>query len=314
MIAKGTEMLRIETKARHAWAVLPFVCLLADGVMSRTSAQGIDPWYLVPAADGTNLIESSVTYHHFDAFHYSNGISLPGVSLDDYIATIRYAHFFYIGGLPAGLQIFQSAGYGSNWQVNGSNLDNAPGMHKLLAGNTTLSAFLWPYASEASQTYLYTAAYLTPPDGSYAANYAFNEAYGGWQGDLQVGAFKGFGSNVSLEGAGDVQFHGSESLPFGEQSNTDPTYRLQLWANWDWGNGVRTALGYTGVFGGAASVTSQGIRHSLYRNAEVQAIQASVSYWWTPRVLTELGLDHDVQAGGGYQLGLGATGRIRVQF
>jgi hypothetical protein len=47
------------------------------------------------------------------------------------------------------------------------------------------------------------------------------------------------------------------------------------------------------------------------RNADTQTLRAAVSYWWTPRIQTTVELDHDVYAGGGYQLGIGAIGRIK---
>jgi len=287
--------------------------ILAQGP-ATVHAQTIDPYYLLPLPNGTNELETYGTYQHFNAFQFSNGRNVPNTSLDEYTATIRYAHYVYIAGLPAGLQIFQSVDYATNWQVNGVNYNNAPGARKLGASNTTLSAFFWPYANWDNQTFVYTAAYLTPPDGSYSPNNTFNAAYGGWQGDMQFGALKGFNSNLSVEAAFDADFRGRESLDFGGQRSTDPTYRLQVWANWDWNPALRTSLGYTGVFGGAVSDWFMGTQTSLERNAETQTIRADVSYWWTPGIMTSFELSHDIQAGGGYQLGIGAQGRIKFLF
>jgi len=68
------------------------------------------------------------------------------------------------------------------------------------------------------------------------------------------------------------------------------------------------------VFGGAWTDTFGGFTTSVPRNSETQGLRAAVSYWWTPRILTLLELQHDVQTGGGYQLGIGAAARIRVLF
>jgi hypothetical protein len=224
---------RNNNNLRQALAALPVACclILAEGALSSGYAQVIDSWYLDPAANGTNVIDTYVTYQHFGGFQYSNGQNFPGTTLDQYSATVRYAHYFYIADHPAGLQLFQTAGYFSNWQFNGFNNDNAPGMHKLQAGDTTLSAFFWPYASHVNQTYLYTAAYVTPPAAGYSENYHVTAGYGGWQGDVQIGLTQGFGPNFSVEAAADVNLQGSEPLGGGYERNVLPIYRLQVWTN-----------------------------------------------------------------------------------
>jgi hypothetical protein len=219
-----------------------------------------------------------------------------------------------IGNDPAGFQIFQSEDYFANWRFDGVNYDNKAGMKKLQASNTTLSAFFWPYANRTNQTYVYTSVFVTPPDAGAPRHYQVTAGSSAWSGDAQFGIVKGFGPNLSLEAAADADFHGDVELDGGIQRSVDPTYRLQVWGNWDWGNGLRTSFGYTGVVGGALIDTYGSYRYSVVRNAERQTLRAAVSYWWTPKLQSALELDHDVQADGGYKTGIDALGRIEFLF
>ncbi len=277
-------------------------------------AQTIDTYYLSPEADGTNVIEFDGSFQHSTSFRYSDGRSVPDVAFDQYQAVVRYAHYIYIDGHPAEFQIIQPFDYASNWRFGGFSYNNQPGMRKLQAGGTTLSAVFWPYADRDSRTYVYTAGFVTPPDGSFSSGNSVNGGSGAWGGDVQFGVVKGFGANFSAEGAFDVDFHGSADLGDGYQRNIDPIYRIQIWANWDWGSGLRTSIGYTGMFGGAWSDSDGGATFNVPRDAEAQTIRGAVSYRWTPRLQTALELDHAVQTGGGYGLGIGVIGRVKVLF
>jgi hypothetical protein len=301
---------------RHTWPVLPLTCglTMALGLFSAAHGQSIDSYYLQPAQDGTNIIELDGSYQRFNAFQLSNGQKTPNTSLDQYSATVRYAHYIYIDGHPAGLQIFQSVDYFADWRFDGFNNDNASGMKKLQAANTTLSAFFWPYANRTNQTYVYTSVFLTPPDTGAPRHYEFAAASNGWDGDAQIGIQKGFGPNLSLEAAVDADFHSDIDVGDSTRRSIDPVYRLQVWANWDWGSGLRTSLGYTGVVGGAWTDTNDSYQYDVPRNAERQTLRVATSYWWTPKLQTSLELDHDVQADGGYQLGVGVLGRVKFLF
>jgi hypothetical protein len=152
-----------------------------------------------------------------------------------------------------------------------------------------------------------------PPDGTYSPNKA-SAAYGGWQGDAQIGVAKGFGPNFSLQGAIDVDFLGDESLGYGGHLTTDPIVRLQVWANWDWGNGVRTSIGYTGLAGGAETSSYPGFSNPSYFTAERQVARAAVSYWWNPKLLTSLEASTSLQADTGYVHTYGTEAKIKFLF
>jgi hypothetical protein len=291
------------------------LCIIAaEGFGSTAEAQAIDTYYMLPLANGSNVVELSGSYAHFNSFQFSSGQKIPNTSLDEYSATFRYARYITIYGHPAGFQLIQPASYFTNAQFNGVNINDAPGIRRLGAGNTTLSAFFWPYANTAEQAYVFTAAYLAPPDGSYSRTNSFNAAYGGWQGDAQIGAVKGVGPNFSLQAAFDADFHGNEPLGFGARLGIDPIYRIQTWANWDWGSGLRTSIGYTGVFGGNWTTSIANTDSAVPRNAELQRVRAAAAYWWNPNVLTSLEVARDFEADGGYRLGIGTTAKLRLLF
>ena len=259
-------------------AVVVFCLILACGLSSSADARVIDSYNLQPAPDGTNIIETYGTFDRYSGFRFSNGQTMPNTHLDEASATVRYRQYIYIDGHPAGLQISQSVDYFADWQFDGFKQNNASGLRQLGVGGTTLSAFFWPYSSTVNQTQVYTAVFLTPPAAGYDKNRSFSPGYGGWQGDAQAGIVKGFGPHLSLEAAFDGDFHGSESIGFDNRRNTDPIWRLQLWANWDWHNGLRTSVGYIGTIGGQQSNSFDGTQFSVPRNADKQTLRAAVSY------------------------------------
>ncbi len=312
-------MLRCDNSpARYLAAPTALMCLLlAQGLAPGAKAQSIDTYIMVPLPASTNVIEADGTYNSSNGFHYTNGQTLPSTSNDNYGAGLRYTRYMAIGDHPIAFQISQSATYFADWQSGGYNEKNYPGMHTVSASNTNLSMLFWPYANAAEQAYVFTAAYLIPPDGSYAPN-KVSAAYGGWQGDAQIGMSKGFGPNFSLQAAIDADFHGDESLGGGTRLAIDPTYRLQIWANWDWSNGLRTSVGYTGVVGGAENPYSTvngpiPLDYTLL-NAERQNLRAAVSYWWTAHLMTSLEVSGTVQADSGYTNTIGTEAKVKFLF
>lgn len=286
------------------------VVLMAIALPGRSAqAQNLQPYDLMVRAAGTNLLEAEFSYNDMNGFRLSNGDTVPDSGFNSYFGTLRYDHYFTVAGHPAAIRIFQSAGIYEDFRFGGVNLPNTSGIDEFGATNTTLSAEFWPYVSPDSMTQVFTAAYLTPPDGSYNQNNTFNTAYGGWAGAAQVGVFEAVTSNLALEGAFDAAFSGDEPRPGGSLSMS-PVYDVQIWADWDWGNGFQTSLGYLGAWGGIAEINGA----HLYRDADVQRLRADVAYWWTPRLETDIQLAHDVAYGGGYGLDLGATARVRFMF
>jgi hypothetical protein len=275
-------------------------------------AENVLPYEFLPYPNGTNRIDVDLGINHFDTFQYTSGTNVPNTHYNEFSSTLHYVRYLEIAGHPAGIQIFQSVGLATGLEFGGSDVGNSHGVGQAEVEDTVLSAFFWPYADPAGQAYLYTGAYLSVPDGTYRKHNNFDNAYPGWTGDVQIAAFKGIGPNFSLEGAFDAIFSSDTAvvLPTIGTRSVTPTYSLQVWANWDWGNGLRTSLGYLGQFGGQVAINN----FNDFRSNDLQRIRAAVSYWWTPNTETLLELAHDVVAPGGYGIGIGATLQVKVLF
>ena len=136
--------------------------ILAQASIHAAKAQAIDTEYMLPLPNGTNLIEASGALNTANAFHFTNGQDAHDSSLTEYDFDFRFAHYMDIEGYTAGIQLFQTAAYTSNLKVGGVST-NGQGVATLGAGNTTFSAFFFPYQTkeEEKKTDVFTAVYLT---------------------------------------------------------------------------------------------------------------------------------------------------------
>jgi hypothetical protein len=290
--------------------------ILAQASIHAAKAQAIDTEYMLPLPNGTNLIEASGALNTANAFHFTNGQDAHDSSLTEYDFDFRFAHYMDIEGYTAGIQLFQTAAYTSNLKVGGVST-NGQGVATLGAGNTTFSAFFFPYQTkeEEKKTDVFTAVYLTPPDGTYSSNpNRISSAFGGWQGDMQVGLVKGITEEFSLQGAFDIQLHGNQPIDGGAHIGTAPTYRAQVWAIYEWSEAVGTSIGYTSVFGGAQTFSGPAGSASTYTSDERQRIRAEATYWWNPHTLTSLEVAHDIYVPGGFQSVIDTEAKIKLLF
>lgn len=122
--------------------------------------------------------------------------------------------------------------------------------------HTALSAFIWPYVNIATKTNLNTTAFLYLPSGSYDRSSAINLGANRWGGDIQLGLMQGIGERFAFDAEFDARFNGDNgSYILGNRRlSQDPTYRVQLWANWRWSAAFTTSIGYEGLFGGLQQV------------------------------------------------------------
>lgn len=300
-------------------------CLSAAAVASAMAllapcaghAQGIDPDTMTPRADGTNLARVDLTFSHFGQLDFTSGVSWPKSHFDEYNANLALQHYFEIAGQRFNVGISQGIGAFDNFEANGINESNSPGSGQWGATNTTFEARYWPFVNASQQAFADVAAFLTPPDGTNSESRTINIATNAWQGDIEIGGHKGFGPNFSIDAAADVLFMGDRARPGGSFS-TDPTYTLQLWANWACTSQFRVSVGYAGSWGGQIyfdEPTSTGtVSYNEFRSGERQQLRAQVAYWWTPRILTAVEVAHDVSTPGGYQLDFEAIGQVKVLF
>lgn len=285
------------------------MCLgLVAGFGGSAKAQEIEPYEFVPLPAGTNLAIGYYVYGHDTDFHVSGGPTLKNSKLEVNIGLARYVHYFEVAGMPAGVQVIQAFGsLGGSAKVGGQSLGNAFGVQ-----NTTLSAFIWPYVNQQSKTNVIVAGFINPPDGTYDKHSPLNVGDNRWRGTIELGVSQGIGEHFGFDAAIDTQFYGDNNndFPGNGRLSQDPTYRLQLWANWRWNAAFSTSIGYEGFFGG-----SQYVNGSFSGSkTEEQRIRLNAALFLTPTLQTMLELNRDVQVSGGFKQAFGATLRVLYVF
>ena len=298
----------VVTKSLLQFALGGLLCLgLAAGFASGVRAQEIEPYDFVPLPAGTNLAIGYYVYGHNNEFNVARGRTFKNSSLEVNIGIARYVHYVDIGGHPAGFQVIQGFGSLSGANIGGQRVGSAFG-----AQDTTFSAFIWPYVNTASKTNVITAAFLNPPIGTYDPQSAINLGGNRWRGTIQLGISQGIGDNFAFDAAFDAQLYGDNAsyVPGNRRLSQDPTYRVQLWANWRWNPAFTTSIGYEGFFGGERQVN--GFLNGS--KTEVQRIRANASLFLTPRLQAMLELNHDVKAVGGFRQDFGTTLRVVYVF
>lgn len=270
------------------------------------SAQEALPNDFLPAPAGTNILLGYFSYGTNDRFESVGGPSTDA-RLESHFGIARYVHFFDVGGYTAGVQAYQVFGGLSGARVGDTRLGSASG-----AQNLALSAFFWPYANQASATYLLLAGYLYPPTGSYDRHATLNVGDNRWRGDIQIGLNKGVTERLSFDLGVDTTFFGdnTRAYPGDHTLSQDPATRVQLWLNWAWSRKLTTSLGWLGFFGGRQQVDDvfNGQRTGTQR------IRAAALYFVTPTLQAALELNHDVSGTGGFRQDFGTTLRIAYFF
>ncbi len=283
-------------------------CLgLASGFAGRAGAQEIEPYEFVPLPAGTNLAIGYYVYGHNTDYNIARGSTIKKSGLEVNVGIARFVHYFDVGGHPAGVQVIQGFGSLSAGHIDGQRLGSAFG-----AQDTTLSAFIWPYVNTATKTNIITVGFVNPPVGTYDSSSALNLGGNRWRGTLEVGISQGIGDNFSFDAAFDTQIYGDNGadIPGNRRLSQDPTYRVQLWANWRWNAAFSTSVGYEGFFGGDQQVN--GVFSG--GKTEEQRIRANAALFLTPRLQTMLELNHDVKSIGGFKQEFGATLRVLYVF
>lgn len=280
---------------------------LAMGLATRAGAQEIEPYDFVPLPAGTNVALAYYVYGHNTEFNVARGSTIKNSGLEVNVGIARFVHYFDVAGFPAGVQVIQGFGSLSAAHVDGQRVGSACG-----AQDTTLSAFIWPYVNTATKTNLATTAFLYLPSGSYDRSSAVNLGNNRWSGDIQIGVSQGIGDRFAFDAEFDARFYGDNDsyVPGNRRLSQDPTYRVQLWANWRWTPAFTTSVGYEGLFGGSQQVNGffDGSK------TEEQRIRANASLFLSPTVQAMLELNHDIHVVGGFKQDFGATVRLLKVF
>jgi hypothetical protein len=276
--------------------------------MARVQAQEVEPNEFVPLPAGTNLAVGYYIYGDETKFNFAKGDSFTDkTGLQVNLGAARYIHYSEILGHPAGFEIVQIFGSESGGQIDGQKLGSAFG-----ATNVALAGFIWPYANQADGQYLVVAGWLYPPTGTYDSHSAINIGDYRWRGNVQLGWSHLIGTHFSYDVGFDTMLYGDNdnAFPGGLRLSQDPTYRLQLWANWRWAPSFETSIGYEGFFGGTQSLS--GALNG--QKTEEQRLRAAASYFITPALQGLLELNHDTNVVGGYKQNFGVTVRVLYAF
>lgn len=280
---------------------------IVAGSANLAAAQEIQPYEFVPLPAGTNLAIGYYIYGHNTEFNVAAGPTFKNAKLETNIGVGRYVHFTEIAGHPAGFQLIQIFGSLSGANVGGRSLGSAFG-----AQNLALSAFIWPYVNTATKTNFNTTVFLYPPTGTYDSRAPLNLGDNRWRGDIQLGLSQGFGEHFGLDAEFDAQFYGDNdnAFPQGSRITQDPTYRVQLWANYRWSPAFTTSIGYEGFFGG-----NQRENGFLTGNkTDEHRIRANAALFLTPKLQTMVELNHDIAYFGGFKQDFGAQLRVLYAF
>ncbi len=292
------------------WALRLAVCVVALVVTAKVaSAQEIEPNEFVPAPDGTNLLLNYYLYGHNDSYNISGGPTIKNSGLEVNLDIIRYVHYDYVFGMPAGVQVLQAFGSEASGHIDGERLNNTFG-----ASNINLSAFIWPYANTDNKQYLVITGFFYPPTGSYNKTQALNvaSAFGaiGYSGDIQIGWDMGVGEHFSYDLGIDGRFYGAQTLPFGTRITQDPDVRLQAWANWNWTRAFQTSIGWESILGGRQYTDGQ----FNGATSQFERLRVAASMFVAPNAQVLVEFNHDVSAPGGFKQDFGATARLLFIF
>lgn len=287
-------------------------------------AQEIEPREFVPAPDGTNINVGYYIHGSDTSYYTTTGRKVPSSNLDVNVGLERFVHYSYVGGMPAGFQVLQTFGSESGGKVGGQKLGSSFG-----AGNTGLSAFIWPYANTQLNQYLVLAAFLYPPVGSFDKNRSLNLASSlsgsqGWAGDFQIGWDQAIGDHFSFDTSLDYRYFGDVTgpvqagVPISVRTHKDADLRAQLWLNWAWNRAFSTSIGYEGFFGGSTyfnnPVALGGFGHTNVGSSREQRIRAAASMFFSQRFQLLLEVNHDVSRTGGFYQDFGLTLRALYIF
>lgn len=271
------------------------------------SAQEIMPYEFTPLPAGTNLALGYYAYGHNTDYSIARGPTLRNSGLETHIGIARFVHYGEVAGLRAGVQAFQTFGSLQDARIGGHRLDGAFG-----AQNIALSAFVWPYINEASQTNVIVVGFLNPPTGTYDRFAVLNLGDNRMRGTAQIGLQQGFGEHFGLDLAYDAQFYGDNDRAFPGSGllSQATTHRIQAWANWRWTPSFSTSVGYTGTWGGEQRLNGvlTGAR------TEIQRIRFHSGYFIDPTLQVGLELNHDLRAVGGFKQDFGAILRVLRAF
>lgn len=288
---------------------LPALCLAASLSFIRPAvSQEVEPFEFVPAPAGTNLAIGYYVFGHGTEFNVANGPTFKNSKINVSLGVARFVHYFDVAGHPAGVQVLQGFGLPSiGANVGGQSLGHASGIQ-----STTLSAFIWPYVNTASKTNVLLAGFINPPIGTYSKTKPLNLGDNRLRGTVELGLSQGLGDNIAFDAAVDAQFYGdnTQAFPGNRKLTQDPTYRLQLWANYRWSAAFTTSLGYEGFFGGKAF--TNGFENGS--RTDVQRIRANAALFLTPRFQTMLEINHDLSVSGGFKQAIGVTARVLYVF
>lgn len=214
------------------------------------SAIDLSPFDLVPPAPDTNHVSVALQQTHADSF-FLNGVKSQSSPVIDTTQTqFRYARSYEVGGYDAVSYIQIPVGT----IRPGGSLSDLPDSSGV--GDTTLATAFWPYANEASRTYLGIAGYVILPTGTYSNQQVLNLGGHRYVTDLQVAYQTSVSQNLDAMVALDTMWF-SPNNQFGvmdRQLSQKPLYTVQFGPTYKINDMFSVAATYFFVTGGESSV------------------------------------------------------------
>lgn len=137
---------------------------------------------------------------------YLNGINTGGdPNLESNVASLRLAHTYRIGSLPA-VTYVQSGTGALSTSGSLSALPSSKGMT-----DSAIVTAVWPYSNHATRTYLGVAAYLFLPTGDYSNTKPLNLGSNRYAQALQMGYQRPITKNMDGAIAFDTTWFGANS-------------------------------------------------------------------------------------------------------
>lgn len=182
--------------------LFPLVSML---ISNHVLAIDLQPNDIVAPIPGRTAVTVSYVNSQNNNF-YLNGLAINGTpNLETNVAMFRLGHTYSIGSLPAVSYVQTGAGTLSP----GGSISAYPGSQGMT--DTTIATAIWPYANQATRTYLGLAAYLLLPTGEYSSAKPLNLGSNRYSQALQIGYQQPVTKNIDGAVAFDTVWYGANS-------------------------------------------------------------------------------------------------------
>lgn len=277
-------------------------CLVAFA--GQVQATEIEPYEYVAAPAGTKLVAFYGYYGRHDQYQAVGGPK-QDASLETWTGVAKAATYFDLGGKRALLSVVQLFGSSEDLSIAGS----APVKGSSL-GDTILGAAYWPVSND--RTNFATALYVTVPTGRYDRHRPVNMSGNRVVYNPGVSLNHKIDDRWSFDLGADVFLYGDndDSGPTGQTLSQDASFQFQAFANYAWGGGLTTSVGYQAFRGGKQELDGL----DTGARTDFDEVRIAVGKAVTPQLHLLGEINHQFQAEGGFRQDFGFMGRVVYAF